>query len=100
MKTKSKLLTGLSKKAYLDSLVKKTTHLYYLSDFENIRLCDNDMCIQLFSGIEDLAAVAGKEICVTKRDDPTFPAKLSFKYKGIEFFQLLNATLIQHSQGD
>lgn len=94
MKTKSKLLTGLSKKAYLDSLVKKTTHLNYLSDFENIRLCGNAMCIHLFTGIEDLAAEAGKEICVTKRDDPTYPAQLSFKYKGIEFFQLLNATKI------
>jgi len=54
MKTKSKLLTGLSKKAYLDSLVKKTTHLNYLSDFENIRICGNAMSIHLFTGIEDL----------------------------------------------
>jgi len=42
----------------------------------------------------NLAAEAGKEICVTQRDDPIYPAQLSFKYKGIEFFQLLNATKI------
>lgn len=81
--------------AWLDANVEARRRVFDLLKFdENIRACELDLSIHVFSGIEKLAEVAGVPLNESIRGDAEYPYQYSFVYKGIKVFQIEKGRLV------
>lgn len=77
--------------AYLNRLVQLKTALHHLDDHPQIKICNNDLQVQVYQGIGELAFAAGQTLKQIPRDSRDFPLELQFVYDGVTFCQLKSA---------
>lgn len=95
METRSSQPTPVMTPAvYLNRLVKLKRAMHALNSFETIAICNNDLRVQVFRGIGELAYAAGKTLELTQRDCRDFPLELHFVYEEVSFCQLKSARAI------
>lgn len=58
------------------------------------RICNNELQVQVFRGIGELAFAAGQTLALTPRDCRDFPLELQFVYQGVTFCQLKSAQVM------
>lgn len=75
----------------LNRLVKLKRAMHKLNSYEEISICDNDLRVQVYRGIGELAFAAGQTLTLTPRDCQDFPLELHFDYEGVRFCQLKSA---------
>lgn len=78
-------------RVYLHRLVALTKARKRLHTHPGITLGGCDYDIQVLTGIDALAAAAGKKLTVERRGSDEFPWQLQFYHQGITFFQLKSA---------
>ena len=78
----------MTAKQYLKKVAKNIYQHHELSDFNEVRLCNDGLKVHVHTGLQELAIAAGKKVRKRERRDKDYPIYLSFNYKGIEFFQI------------
>ena len=84
-------------KEWLESLILTTNARLNLVNFNSeIKSIAIDYCVHIYKGIDIIADVMGLSLSIEQRDDnPLFPYRYSFIYKGMEFFQITDEELPQ-----